>query len=305
MRIYKDLFGSLWPALMIMGFLCSPVAAADHSAWQPRPTKLGVSGSNIEDGCVAGTLGSLVKRIGRRGKFILSNNHVLARENDGEKGDLIIQPGCLDSGCGCDAEDKVAKLTTFVPIDFSIFGSNEVDAALAKIIKGEVNKKGKILDIGRVSRLSLDPVVGMAVKKAGRTTDLTFGTIDAIGVTVMVEYSVGYAWFVNQFVVTPGGFSAPGDSGSLIVIDEERCPNPVGLLFAGSETSTVANPIRKVYESFDVRPVGCREEPTQQVAVGEAVYDNALIANAIQIKERHEDSLLRLPGVVGVGVSSE
>jgi hypothetical protein len=89
----------------------------------------------------------------------------------------------------------------------------------------------------------------MGVKKSGRTTGLTTGTITAVNVTVDVTYStqcgIGSqkARFVNQIAIGPGGFSAGGDSGSLIVEDVATCPRAVGLLFAGSSTITIANPI--------------------------------------------------------------
>ena len=288
---------------IVVFLLASWALAANHKAKQPRPIKLGVSGSNNEGGNYAGTLGSLVKKIGKRRKFILSNNHVLALENDGQKDDLIIQPGWLDGGR---EGDEVAILKKFIPIDFSLSGSNQVDAAIAKIIRGKVNKKGKILDIGRVSSVPLDPQIGMAVKKAGRTTAVTFGTIDAIDVTVLVQYSKGLAWFVNQFAIIPGEFSAPGDSGSLIVSDEETCPNPVGLLFAGSSASTIANPIKKVLKKLKVEMVGCAaSQQVEAESEDEVVQRNEVIAQAIEVKALYEEQLLNAPGVVGVGIGLE
>jgi PKD repeat protein len=56
---------------------------------------------------------------------------------------------------------------------------------------------------------------------------------------------------VDQIVIIPGTFSSGGDSGSLIVTDDEN-KNPVGLLFAGSDVNTIANPIDQVLDSFDV-----------------------------------------------------
>jgi hypothetical protein len=288
-------------ALVIVFFLASWSMAADHSVWLPRPISLGVSGINKEEVCSAGTLGSLVQKINRDKKFILSNNHVLARENDGVKRELIIQPGSLDDGCQFRRRNKVAKLKKFIPIVFSTSANNEVDAAIAKIITGKVDESGTILDIGQVSTVPLDPEMGMAVKKAGRTTDLTFGTISDVGVTVNVQYSSGVARFINQFTITYPSelpFSAPGDSGSLIVTDEANCPHPVGLLFAGSSTMTVANPIKTVYQKLKVKPVGC---PGGTVA-GEMVQRDERIAQAIQVKARHEEQLLNVPGVVGVGI---
>ncbi len=94
----------------------------------------------------------------------------------------------------------------------------------------------------------------MRVMKYGRTTGQTKGRIDAINVTVDVNYgSPGVARFVEQIFITPGGFSAGGDSGSLVVgqrrSDERK---PVGLLFAGSIFGTIANPIDAVLSRFSV-----------------------------------------------------
>jgi predicted phage tail protein len=56
---------------------------------------------------------------------------------------------------------------------------------------------------------------------------------------------------VDQIGISPGTFSAGGDSGSLIVTDDEN-NNPVGLLFAGSSTLTIANKIDLVLDHFGV-----------------------------------------------------
>jgi hypothetical protein len=52
---------------------------------------------------------------------------------------------------------------------------------------------------------------------------------------------------VNQVVVggKRGAFSKAGDSGSLIVTDDANA-NPVALLFAGGQTTTIGNPINAV-----------------------------------------------------------
>jgi hypothetical protein len=92
--------------------------------------------------------------------------------------------------------------------------------------------------------------IGQAVQKYGRTTGLTQGTIQGLNATIGVSYGSGHvAYFRNQIMITPGSFSAGGDSGSLIVTDDEDC-NPVGLLFAGSNTETYANPIDLVLAEF-------------------------------------------------------
>ena len=99
--------------------------------------------------------------------------------------------------------------------------------------------------------------VGLGVQKYGRTTGHTFGEVEAINVTVTVCYA-GFAifcsksaTFVDQISITDGTFSDGGDSGSLIVTNDEN-KNPVGLLFAGSSSRTLANPIGPVLERFGV-----------------------------------------------------
>ena len=75
----------------------------------------------------------------------------------------------------------------------------------------------------------------------------------AINATVNVGYDSGVARFVNQIIITPGNFSAGGDSGSLIVVEKGKdARKPVGLLFAGSTSITVANPIGAVLSRFGV-----------------------------------------------------
>jgi hypothetical protein len=61
----------------------------------------------------------------------------------------------------------------------------------------------------------------------------------------------GYeARYVNQIAVSPGTFSAPGDSGSLMVTQSGN--QPVALLFAGDGTLTIGNPIIPVLQRFNV-----------------------------------------------------
>ena len=94
--------------------------------------------------------------------------------------------------------------------------------------------------------------------KYGRTTVLTSGSISAINATIDVSYDDvlpqdSVARFVGQIVITPGSFSAGGDSGSLIVV--RGGPNslkPVGLLFAGSATTTIANEIDDVLSNWGI-----------------------------------------------------
>lgn len=109
----------------------------------------------------------------------------------------------------------------------------------------------------------------MSVKKSGCTTGLTTGTIKSVNLTVSITYDkrcgIGNrtALFVNQIGISPGGFSAAGDSGSLIVEDVGTCPRAVGLLFAGSNSITIVNPIGNVLNAFGVSMVVCPASASQ------------------------------------------
>ena len=255
-------------ACLAMAILAGPVWAApeDHQVWMERPVPMGITGGSIEDWrtqgvfvyCCGGTLGGLVENAGGT-VFILSNNHVLARVNQAAIGEDIVQPSILDDCFNVNPDNAVADLSDFVTLDFS-GGTNYVDAAIAEIRSGQVDTTGTVLEIGTLGTDTLAAYIGLNVKKAGRTTGLTFGTVDSLDVSVNVGYAsecglrradlVGY--FENQFTVTPGTFSDSGDSGSVIVEDVANNPRAVGLLFAGSSSYTIANPIDTVLSSLNV-----------------------------------------------------
>jgi hypothetical protein len=68
-------------------------------------------------------------------------------------------------------------------------------------------------------------------------------------VTVTVAYGTGRtARFENQIVTS--AMSQGGDSGSLLVAGDTQ--QAVGLLFAGSEQTTIHSPIQAVLDSLEV-----------------------------------------------------
>jgi hypothetical protein len=302
-----------------------------HRADQQFPIQLGTSGGNINDSskgfCYGGTLGALVQDNTNGTEYILSNNHVLARTNAASIGEDIIQPGLIDESPAClkDTTDIVADLSAFIPILFKTKGTmppNAVDAAIAQVRANKVDPTGFIIDIGTVSSDTVAPSLGMTVKKSGRTTGLTNGNITAVNATIDVSYGSGKtARFTNQIVVGSSGFIAAGDSGSLMVEDVATNPRAVGLLFAGSNTTAIANPIGDVLTSFGVSMVGSSLSASlmgkilawanQFFGVAESQAANAQLppqasqaaADVVRrVKERHEGRLLAIPGVIGVGV---
>lgn len=274
-------FLSMLSVFLFLGAVCQ-VSAVDPTAYQDRPILLGTSGSNVNDFggpyCCGGTLGALVTDGSKF--YILSNNHVLARVNKASVGELVIQPGLIDRKCQVDLVDAVASLSDFVRIKFASgrrIPLNSVDAAIAEVLKDSqgnplVGDTGEILEIGVLDSGTQGPVIGLAVQKMGRTTKRTFGTIESIDTTVDIGYgrSCGkeatlVARFVNQIIVTPGSFSAGGDSGSAVVTVEAETstkPKAVGLLFAGSSTHTIVNRIDDVLQALGVvMPGGIVQPP--------------------------------------------
>jgi hypothetical protein len=257
----------------------------NNAAMESVPVKMGTSGGNSTDfvdsggtrTCCSGTLGALVSRSG--GLFILSNNHVLDKSDQGAVGDNIQQPGLVDNKCdvvSAPPSTSVGNLTQAAALKPSPCSGvctgpapSNVDAAIAAINAVNVDTSGSILDLGAASSSSIaaaPPSSTLAVPanvlaanegvgKSGRSTGLTCSNLSSITTNVSVDYDVNCggakaftATFSNQVIINGGNFSASGDSGSLVVTTDTA--RPVGLLYAGNSTSTTANPIQDVLSAF-------------------------------------------------------
>lgn len=208
-----------------------------------RPAPPGVSIGHYQGG--AGTFGAIVYDKKSGDPLILSNNHVLANTSlannpKAKLNDAILQPGPYDG-----QNKEIGKLTRYAVLN-PYPGTNVVDCALAK--PNNTNDiTPDILDIGKIQGIS-DPVVGMKIKKSGRTTGLTTGEIRALDATIQVNYGNGINLiFENQIIATV--MSQPGDSGSLVADLNNKA---VGLLFAGSDQSTIINPIDPVLDLLEI-----------------------------------------------------
>ena len=242
-----------------------PFRALGTQVQRLRPAQPGLSIGHIT--VTAGTFGCVVKR--NDVNLILSNNHVLANSNRATLGSAIVQPGIADGGNV--ANDRIAELVEFVPLAFDdepaptqptgcssslrpstgrIYafnqpGANRVDCALARP-DGDYLISNDILGIGIPKGIGVG-VLGMAIQKSGRTTGYTKNEIEQIDVTTKVEYDGKVATFTGQLMA--GAMSAGGDSGSVVL---DMSGNLVGLLFAGSDTQTLFNPIQAVIEALRI-----------------------------------------------------
>lgn len=247
----------------------APTTTVSHTARQAPPIQLGTSGGwryDLANGyCCGGTLGSLVWIGGNR--YILSNYHVLEADivNGGNgrvatTGDYVIQPGLIDVGCNAYNAQNVGTLLK----RSSLPGFN-VDCAVAEVIQGAVSEDGAILEIGTISIQTASARINQAVKKSGRTTKLTRSKVSGLNATISVIYdnecAGGTAFtktFTGQIIIAnkASKFLAGGDSGSLMVEDVATNPRAVGLLYAGSSTSAIANPIGQILSFLGATMVG-------------------------------------------------
>jgi hypothetical protein len=222
-----------------------PATPIDPSDRFTRPVPIGVSTGHPD--ITAGTIGCRVTD-GIK-VYALSNNHVYANENRATVGDAVIQPGTADGGALPD--DKIGTLAAFVPIEFGMFGYNTIDVAIAECL-GTLDNSTPIGlggGYGIPNSITSGAYINQSVQKYGRTTGLTTGTIADTNGAFLVRYSRSFAIFYNQIVIEDPYFSAGGDSGSLIVTNDSDC-KPIGLLFAGSDTTTIANPIDDVLSAL-------------------------------------------------------
>ena len=315
------------------------------------PVFLGTSGGNQNDSstsggtifCCSGTLGSLVTRGGTQ--YILSNNHVLARLGKGTvssgstTGDNIIEPGLIDANCGFAPFSTVANLSEFY--DILTGPLPRIDAALAQAVPGGVNTDGKILLLGDATDSNNVPLpaaphagsglpanntlIGRGVAKSGRTTGLTCSTILSVATNVTVQYpkdcgstSTIVQSFNNQIEIMGGGFSAGGDSGSLIVTQDTA--DPVALLFAASDQDTAGNPVADVLNYFKSgsnpvtfvggdahQVVGCTLPLAPQSAIAalsRQTIAGAAMQSAIKIRDANAPQLLARPEVQALGIGT-
>jgi hypothetical protein len=310
---------------------------------------LGTSGGNINDSvsdaanhtitCCGGTLGSLITLGGT--PYILSNNHVLARSDSAAIGDPIVQPGLVDTQCDTTKTVTVANLSQFVNLESEdkTASASNIDAAIAQVIAGQVDSSGNILYLGSTTDANNVPVPGapnagvgvtaslnMSVAKSGRSTGLTCSTVLAVNTNTSVEYNkvcggTGASFTVlydNQVDIAGGQFGAEGDSGSLIV--SQSTADPVALLYAGSDTDTVGNPVAPVLNFFASggntatfvgggphSVIGCTL-PTAQQSSSKTVQAAALAADVLQravaVRDAQAPALLAHPGVQAVGVGA-
>jgi hypothetical protein len=235
---------------------------------------------------------------------VLSVNHVLTRNDRASVGEPIIQPGLIDSSCSLTGTTQVASFA-----EAPLLGTANVDAALSLVAPGAVDPQGTILDIGIPATTLALASVHEGVAKSGRTTGLTCDSVNSTDATVTVQYTTecgtGTPYsvtYTNQVLINSPKFSAAGDSGSLIV--DSATSQPVGLLFAGSSSITVAHPIQDVVNALQISSfVGGPPHPVACPANGKKTRPHGIaLGQARAAKQQVAQDLMLDPAVMAVGV---
>jgi hypothetical protein len=194
-----------------------------------------------------GTLGAIVRDRATGAMMALTNFHVACVDSGWAVGDSQTQPGRVDGGsCPSGKFGGIVRAVLSDHVDGSVIS---IDASKASACT--------IAEIGNVKGTAAASV-GMAVRKRGRTTGLTYGSVASVDYSTSVDYGDGLGTHVlkNQIRVDVDAskstqFGDHGDSGSVVVDASNKV---IGLHFAGNTAGTVgvANPIQFVLDELSV-----------------------------------------------------
>jgi hypothetical protein len=202
-----------------------------------------------------GTLGMFVKDKNNEDVYILSNYHVLTSQ-----GTKIYQPV------------PVQSVTTELFVGETLKGDfyPSCDAAIAKIRPDLSYDYSRVLGLGKINGIdttSQSSWLKNTVKKRGRSSFVTRGTILAVEVTLILpeilnsNQTMDHIFLVGGDLDTP--FSTVGDSGSLVLTNYPNKTNNnkvLGLLFAEFENEkkeriTCCCDINRVFEALDIEEI--------------------------------------------------
>lgn len=232
----------------------------------------------------AGTLGAIVIDNTTQAHAALTNFHVAAVDSSWQLGDRMVQPSRIDTGAVPTDEFGAILRATL---------SAAVDGAVISIESGRASSC-RIVDVGTVKG-TRTATLGTAVRKRGRTTGLTYGSVDGVSASVRLDYGdgLGVRTLTDQVSITADTsrnavFSDHGDSGSVIVDDGGFV---LALLFGGSGSNTVGNPIAAVESELDVSLCVGRKNVIKDAKDGhkDFIKDKELQKDLVKDKELHKD----------------
>ncbi|MDS0294781.1 hypothetical protein [Halogeometricum luteum] len=229
--------------------------------WRPS-VPAGVSIGN-ENSNSAGTNGTPPLRTENGDVVFLTNAHVAAPFGNSAPDDAILQPGVFDGGVAPD--DTIGRLLEAV--ELSEEEDNTTDSALVEITG---NVENDILGVGKLQGWKT-ATYDVDHYKSGRTTATTSSRLVARDVTARVNYGAEFSeplTFVGLDVFE--AFSAAGDSGSLIGVEESDGFHGTDLLFAGSTAYTLGIPMDAVQDEHGIlEPIEAEDDENGVGSAGE------------------------------------
>lgn len=211
-----------------------------------------LGGDSISSGTrETGTIACMVKD-SSGGVGLLGCSHVLAAPPVAGIGvDEHWQPGDRDGGT---AADRIGLLHDYVPIDVS-GGINAFDAALC-LPDNPADCKAGLQVLGAIAGCNAAPKHNISVRKVGwQTPRVTHGTLRYRKLSHTLTFPAGVAIFDNQYGVFGASatqpFAIPGDSGALVVDDQNQA---VGMVFGMAQGMSIAyvNPIEPILNHFNI-----------------------------------------------------
>jgi hypothetical protein len=203
-----------------------------------------------------GTLGGVLYDATDTGLVLLTCNHVLTLPGQRDAipaAAAVQQPDNIAMGV-----DVVGRTKRIVPMvrpplippgaDTTYLGGRwfaPVDAGIVEL-DPRLTAHFEVIDLGKHPYVPFPPSIDLPVKKRGRTTELTAGTIQEVGIDVLVTDDDGQRMWIgfpdHVFTVKgdAGAFSERGDSGSL-VIDADGAGTRGMVFAAGGGVSYACN----------------------------------------------------------------
>jgi hypothetical protein len=194
----------------------------------------------------SGTAGLIVIDKVTKKLFILSNNHVLNKDNTSGYTETI-QPGGADGGSA--GADTIGRLDRYIPF---VSGDNYLDAATSIPLNNSLLNPSYATK-GTIPGHYLQYRVGWNFYKVGRTTGPVTGKVDSVDTQVTVDYGrLGKFTFKQQTVVKgAGAVSLPGDSGSVWLKAEDNNACAVNYAGSGDGLTSICFPINWFMEKFN------------------------------------------------------
>lgn len=232
---------------------CHPVArpAAGGGTFRRRIRPV-IAGYSVGYPRVSGTAGLIVAQAARRARrFLLSNNHVLNRNNSSGYTETI-QPGGADGGRS--GISRIGRLYRYIRLRKN--AANYMDAALSIPTSNRLLAP-RYATVGAVRGYVRGYAVGARFKKVGRTSGRVSGVVESIHTDINVDYGglggLGTIRFRNQTVVRgQTAVSLPGDSGSVWLTSANYA---AAVNFAGSADGrlSIAFPVHWAMQAFGIR----------------------------------------------------